>query len=91
MVNLSFSFRTPSTSSYLLVGVNEREDRRLPTVETRTHRWVVFFGFPVTKGIENQKEEDNRKIAWSFAYLWIIRENIFIIPWFSRGSNPKIG
>ena len=39
VVNLSFSFRTPSTSSYLLVGVNEREDRRLPTVETRT----LFF------------------------------------------------
>jgi hypothetical protein len=36
VVNLSFSFRTPSTSSYLLVGVNEREDRRLATVETRT-------------------------------------------------------
>ena len=34
VVNLSFSFRTPSTSSYLLVGVKEREDRRLPTVET---------------------------------------------------------
>ena len=32
---LSFSFRTPSTSSYLLVGVNEREDRRLPTVDSR--------------------------------------------------------
>ena len=36
VVNLSFSFRTPSTSSYLLVGVNEREDRRLPTVDSRT-------------------------------------------------------
>jgi hypothetical protein len=43
VVNLSFSFRTPSTSSYLLVGVNEREDRRLPTVETRTRGLVVVF------------------------------------------------
>ena len=43
MVNLSFSFRTPSTSW----SKRERtgEDRRLPTVETRT-RWlvVVFSG-----------------------------------------------
>ena len=43
MVNLSFSFRTPSTSSYLLVPVNEREDRRLPTLETRTHQQIPRF------------------------------------------------
>ena len=45
LVNLSFSFRTPSTSW----SKRERtgEDRRLPTVQTRTQRWlVVVFSCP---------------------------------------------
>ena len=45
MVNLSFSFRTPSTSW----SKRERtgEDRRLPTVETRTRWLVVVFCRPL--------------------------------------------
>ena len=60
VVNLSFSFRTPSTSWYLLVGVkkthstkgslDERTIRRksLPTVETRTlnQRWAGVRRLP---------------------------------------------
>ena len=39
MVNLSFSFRTPSTSSYLLVGVKEREDRRRQKTTNRGNKF----------------------------------------------------
>ena len=38
VVNLSFSFRTPSTDDFV-----EREDRRLPTVETRTKFWTQLL------------------------------------------------
>ena len=50
MVNLSFSFRTPSTSSYLLVGVNERGQEKTedyqPWKRELMNRWlvVVFSG-----------------------------------------------
>ena len=49
VVNLSFSFRTPSTSSYLLVGVKEREDRRRQKTTNRGNKFSrlvsVFFCF----------------------------------------------
>ena len=55
-VNLSFSFRTPSTSSYLLVGVNERKDRRRHTTNRGNENSLVgscllsfFLSFISTK------------------------------------------
>jgi hypothetical protein len=74
VVNLSFSFRTPSTSSYLLVGVNEREDRRLPTVETRTHEemadgWCLslLLSLAWSSLLLSQKEMKEKTIAFSLA------------------------
>jgi len=62
VVNLSFSFRTPSTSSYLLVGVNERGQEKtedyqpwkreliyiflLVDKKDICSRWLVFFLSP---------------------------------------------
>ena len=45
VVNLSFSFRTPSTSSYLLVGVKEREDRRRQKTTNRGNKFSCNLGY----------------------------------------------
>ena len=57
MVNLSFSFRTPSTSSYLLVGVKEREDRRRQKTTNRGNKDTIGFCLrPLSACISEVKE-----------------------------------
>jgi hypothetical protein len=60
VVNLSFSFRTPSTSSYLLVGVKEREDRRRQKTTNRGNKFSNAGWFLSSSSLTIENENSRR-------------------------------